>query len=223
MGQFDKYLIPSYLCDFNNVPNIGTVADSLIDHATDKSAKFERIFHFVKEFKYGLEDWDVKASDTLQKKWGMCSGKTNLLVAMLRYLGIPAKYIVYRIQGEGLLWRWIAKQNNELADLMGKPSREQDHIVAEVYLKNWMVVDTSRDTLLEKGLKKLDIPLERRRVSSITVTELASFDEWAINRQQIRRFREDRELVFRRINEQFEAIRDLANTQGINGEYRINN
>lgn len=210
MESFDKYLAPTYLCDFSNVSDIGIVTDGLIDHTMDNYAKFEGIFHFVKEFKYGLEDWDIKASDTLQRNWGMCSGKTNLLVAMLRYLGIPAKYMVYRIQGEGLLWRWIAKQNNELANLMGEPSREQDHVIAKVYLNSWISVDSSRDTLLEKGLKKLAIPLERRRVVSVSVTELASFDDWAIKRQRTRRFRDNREFVFKRINEQFEAIRKLG-------------
>lgn len=218
MELFDYYLAPTYLCDFSDVSNIGRVADGLINHTMDNYAKFKEIVHFVKEFKYGLEDWDIKASDTLQRKWGMCSGKTNLLVAMLRYLGIPAKYMVYRIQGEGLLWRWIAKQNDELANLMGEPSRQQDHVVAKVYLNSWIVVDISRDTLLEKGLKKLAIPLERRRVLSVSVTELASFDDWAIERQQTRRFRDNREFVFQRINAQFEAIRKLGSTGGDGGD-----
>ena len=144
----------------------------------------------------------------------MCLGKTNLMVAMLRSLEVPARYRVFQILSEGALWRWVGGQNKELAVQMGDPSPEQDHVVAEVYLNGWRVYDPSRDSALEKGMKKLGIPLRRRPVAqrgeNPTVILLNSIDEWAVNRQQNRRFRDNRGSVFSRINKELDTIRTLG-------------
>ena len=154
---------------------------------------FNCVYQFVKELPYGFEDWNIKASETLQKGWGMCSGKTNLLVAMSRSLEIPARYRIFKIKAEGALWKWIAKQNSELALQMGAPYPEQDHITADVYLGGWETYDPSRDVAFEEGLKRLGIPLERKPIIDLNgnphLILLASIDEWAQNRQRARRFR----------------------------------
>lgn len=144
----------------------------------------------------------------------MCSGKSNLLIAMSRSLSIPARYRIIKIKAEGTLWRWVAKQDSGLGRQMGEPELQQDHIVAEIYLDGWEVYDASRDPAFEQGLRRLGIPLERKPVtaSSGNLQELilASIDEWAENRQRARRFREDRQSVFSRVNRQFDRIRALA-------------
>jgi transglutaminase-like putative cysteine protease len=91
---FDKhrYLQPSGLCDYDRSIEIRLKTQELIAGSRNRGEVFNSIFAFVKEMPYGLEDWDLKASDILRKGWGMCSGKTNLLVAMLRSAGIPARY-----------------------------------------------------------------------------------------------------------------------------------
>jgi len=214
MDSLGEYLKPTYLCDFDQVPNIGDTATRLTEKLEDKREMFKRIYRFVKELPYGLEDWDVKTSDTLRKRWGMCSGKTSLLVAMLRSLGIPARYRISKIKPEGTLWRWVASRDGELARQMGNPSPEQDHVMAEVYIDGWEACDPSRDPAFEEGLRRLGIPLERKLVTdpsgnpqSVT---LASIDKWAENRQRARRFRENRRLIFSRVNEQFDRIRSLG-------------
>ena len=70
-----RYLKPSGLCDFDRSPGIRRKAQELAAGFRNRKQKFESIFHYVKELPYGLEDWDLKASDTLKKGWGMCSGK----------------------------------------------------------------------------------------------------------------------------------------------------
>jgi len=138
----------------------------------------------------------------------MCSGKSNLLVAMCRTLLIPARYRIFKIKAEGMLWQWIAGQNSELAAEMGNPLQENDHVIAEVYLNTWQVYDPSRDTPLEEGLRRLGIPLERQQVTTPDeVLILASIDKWATKRQTRRRFRTNRESVFAVMNEQFDRIR----------------
>ncbi len=214
MSSGYEYLKPTQLCDFDQVHEIRDKARRLTIQLQDKRDIIERIYHFVKEFPYGLEDWDVKASETLRKGWGMCSGKTNLLVAMLRYLQIPTRYRIYKIYSEGTLWRWVASQNNKLTTDMGDPLPQRDHVVAEVYLDKWQVYDPSRDSALEEGMKKLVIPLKVIPVATpdekTQFLILNSIDEWASRRQQNRRFTEGRQVLFAVINREFDNIRSLS-------------
>jgi len=218
MSSCFECLKPTQLCDFDQVHEIRDKARRLTLQLQDKRDITERIYHFVKELPYGLEDWDVKASETLRKGWGMCSGKTNLLVAMLRCLQIPTRYRIYKIYSEGTLWRWVASQSNKLTADMGKPLPHRDHITAEVYLDKWQVYDPSRDSALEQGMKKLGIPL--RRIPVTTSDEQAQFlklnsiDEWASRRQQNRHFREGRQALFAEINREFDSIRSLSSNRG---------
>lgn len=211
MDSFADYLKPTKLCDFDRSPEIRETARRLTENTSDRREMFNCLYQFVRELPYRLEDWDVKASESLRKGWGMCSGKTNLLIALARALEIPARYRIFKIKPEGKLWRWIAQQDNGLARQMGEPPSEQDHIVAEVYLDDWEVYDPTRDSSFEKGLKKLGIPLERRSLTgNPQLIILDSIDEWAKRRQQARRFRKNRRLILSRMNEQLDKIRDLG-------------
>src|SRR4030042_5016229 len=166
MNQMDEYLQPTQICDFDQGLAIQEKALELSEGCRDNQQRFSRIYQFVKELPYGLEDWDVKASETLRKGWGMCSGKTNLLVAMSRVLKIPARYRIFKIKGEGKLWEWITGQDRELAAQLGEPPPEQDHLECEIYFNGWDTYDPSRGTAFEDGLKRLGIPLERVPVAS---------------------------------------------------------
>jgi len=219
----EKYLQPTELCDFERHPEIRAKALELTRSCLSREEMFQSTFAFVRELPYGLEDWDVTASETLAKGWGMCSGKTNLLVALLRSVGIPARYRVFRIKAEGRLWQWII-EDEELAQRLGAASAEQDHVDCEVWIGEWRACDPSRETLLERGLVALGIPLGREgiveapgRVHHLT---LASFDLWATERQENRRFRESRREIFAKINEQFSRIRALGRDQGDGKEER---
>ena len=214
MSDLAEYLRSTYLCDFDQAPEIGNTAERLTENLVGKRQRLNRLYLFVKELPYGLEDWDVKASDTLRKGWGMCSGKASLLIAMSRSLEIPARYRIARIKAEGTLWKWVAKQNDELARQIGDPSPEQDHVTAEVYLDDWEIYDPSRDTALERGLKRLQIPRRRELVigtdNKPRVIILTSLDHWAQARQEARRFKKDRESILSSMNKQFDKIRWLG-------------
>lgn len=211
----DSYLLPTELCDFDKDPSVRDKAVELARDCEYDRDKFDRIFRFVKELPYGLEDWDIRASDTLRKGWGMCCGKTNLLVAMSRAVSIPARYRVFRIKAESRLLAQLIEQDKGLAGLLGDLPREQDHLGCEVYLDgDWRNYDPSRDSALENGLRRLGIPLEREAVAGddgvVRFTILASIDEWAGKRQEGRRFREGRETLFDRVNRQLDRIRLLS-------------
>ena len=217
MNSFDDYLRPTKLCDFDEATEIKAMAYSLTAGLVSEYQKLDTIRRFVKEFDYVYEDWYIKASDTLHSKAGMCSGKTNLVVAMLRVIGIPARYRVFKVEAELMLFEWITSQDEQIAQQMGEPYQEQDHVLAEVYIDGWKAFDISRDTPLEKGLEKLGIPVDIKPLSLPDTPApliLASFDDWARDRQEKRRFTgTERTTVFSLANEQLDKIRLIGRGQ----------
>lgn len=212
---FDKnaYLQPSNLCDFDRSPKIKEKAVELARDARNRQEKFRSIFAFVKELPYGLEDWDLRASLVLKKGWGMCSGKTNLLIAMLRSIGIPARYRIYQIKADPLLWKQAGTDKTHM-ERMQELGQLRDHVDCEVWLGKWMDCDPGRDSAMERGLLKLGGSLERQKLidrhGRIKYLRIAVFDQWAKDRQARRKFRSDREDVFAVANRGFEKLRDLG-------------
>lgn len=216
MNSLEEYLRPTELCDFDKAPDIRTVASGLTYNLINKHQKLDRLYRFVKELDYVYDDWYVKASDTLRAKAGMCSGKTNLLVAMLRSIGIPARYRVFKVEAELTLFKWITEQDKQIGHQMGEPYQEQDHVLAEAYIDGWQAFDTSRDTPFEEGLTKLGIPLELKPIISTGTPKpliLASFDDWARDRQERRRLTGTERTVFALANEQLSKIRLIGLSQ----------
>jgi hypothetical protein len=214
MERIEEYLQATELCDFDTCAAIRDRASRLARGCTDDRQTFQRVYEFVRELPYGLEDWDVKASETLRKGWGMCFGKTNLLVAMSRALSIPARYRIFKIKAERRLLKQVIEQNKGVAAQLGNLPPVQDHVQCEVYLGGWRVYDPSRDSAFENGLRTLGIPLERVPVvdadGAVHYEILASIDDWAKARQKDRKVRDDRELVFARVNVELDKVRRLG-------------
>lgn len=208
-----KYLQPSGLCDFDRSDEIRIKTRELIAGCRNRDEKFKCIFGFIKEMPYGLEDWDLRASDTLRKGWGMCSGKTNLLVAMLRTAGIPARYRVYRIKADSKLWDKLGMKSTG-KERMNELGEERDHVDCEAWLGKWVDCDPGRDTAMEKGIISLGGKLERQVVTDsggrAIYMRLASFDQWVKERQARRAFRSDRVDVFAEVNLGIEMLRELG-------------
>ncbi len=211
----NAYLQPSELCDFDTSRQIRQKLLELTAGCTTRQARFEKIFAFVKELPYGFEDWDLKASDILKKGWGMCSGKTNLLVAMLRSAGIPARYRVYRIKADSALWNRMGRANG-LPLRLEELGDERDHVDCEVWLGHWIVRDPGRDSAMERGILKLGGDLKRYVVTDEKGREkylrLAVIDQWARQRQSRRAFRRGRTDAFTEINRQLDQLRKLGST-----------
>ncbi len=208
-----KYLQPSLLCDFDRSPQIRRKALELTAGCRNNGQRLLKIFEFVKEMPYGLEDWDVRASQSLKKGWGMCSGKTNLMVALLRSIGIPSRYRIYRIKADMYMWDQAGRTIGR-ADRIRQLGQQRDHVDCEVWLGKWVDCDPGRDSALEKGILKLGGKLKRRYVTDcrgrVRYLRLAVFDEWATKRQERRTFRSDRKDVFAGINSAFNRIRELG-------------
>jgi hypothetical protein len=209
----ERYLQPSELCDFDRSPEIRFKTQELVAGSRSRGEVFNSIFGFVKEMPYGLEDWDLKASDILKKGWGMCSGKTNLLVAMLRSAGIPARYRIYTIKADPILWTKLGKDSKNTGRL-NELGEERDHVDCEVWMGKWTDCDPGRDTAMERGIARLGGTLQRQVVTDshgrARYLRLASLDRWAKERQDRRAFRSDRVDVFGEVNRGIEKLRRLG-------------
>ncbi|MDD5313232.1 MAG: transglutaminase domain-containing protein [Dehalococcoidia bacterium] len=210
-----KYLQASALCDFDRSLGLRKKAAELTRGCRNREEKFNSIFAYVKELPYGLEDWDLKASQTLQKGWGMCSGKTNLLVALLRCAGIPVRYRIYLIKADVSLWQQVGKESGN-AERINELGETRDHVDCEVWLGRWIDCDAGRDSAMEQGLLFMGASLERQKIADrrgkVHYLKLAVFDEWARERQARRAFRSDRVDVFADINRGFETLREIGRT-----------
>jgi hypothetical protein len=86
-----EYVSPTGFCDCNN-GEIKKMADQLTRDASSPKEAAMKIFYYVRAIPYAVTTLDRMASKTLKEKKGFCVTKTNLQVALLRAIGIPARY-----------------------------------------------------------------------------------------------------------------------------------
>ena len=88
----EEYLKPTELCDCGN-PEIINKSNELIGQDSKPKDAAIKIFNFIRdEIPFEANKVDEKASDTLQRGSGFCVTKSNLQIALLRAIGIPARY-----------------------------------------------------------------------------------------------------------------------------------
>ncbi len=150
-NNLQDFLKPTYYCDCDN-KKIIDLAKKLTITAKNDREKAIMLFDFVRDrYLYSFGDWRITASDLVKQKRGMCTTKTNLLVALLRSVGIPAGFRIIRINAQNV-FKIFAK----LKYLYQKMSTNSVHIFASVYLDGkWIDVDPSLDIVLAKGLEKV--------------------------------------------------------------------
>jgi hypothetical protein len=118
------------------------------------------IFHFVRdEIKFMMIYEENKASDTLAIRCGDCGTKTNLQVALLRAMNIPARYHIVALR-KGCIKGLVSK-----LFYSATPKLIPNHPWCECYLSgNWIACDTLLDSKLisnayRKGIfSHVDIP-----------------------------------------------------------------
>jgi len=88
----EEYIKPTELCDCGN-PEIINKSNELIGQNSKPKDAAIKIFNFIRdEIPFEANKADEKASDTLQRGSGFCVTKSNLQIALLRAIGIPARY-----------------------------------------------------------------------------------------------------------------------------------
>lgn len=114
----ERYLVATELLDFEH-PSLQELVRDRDWLALDDATRIAAVYKFVRDeipFGYNASD-DVPASGVLADGYGQCNTKTTLLMALLRAVGVPARFhgatIHKRLQQgvvRGLLYR-IAPQN----------------------------------------------------------------------------------------------------------------
>lgn len=146
--KLERYLGETVFCDFGS-PAVQGLAEGVDAAGKSPGELATAAFRLVREkIPFGFDLWQVKASATVQKGYGMCSNKALVLVAVLRHHGIPSRLAYVQMKREGLNPAWGR------SGLM--MSRVLNHVLAEVHLDGkWIPVDLTLD---QKTYEKLFAP-----------------------------------------------------------------
>ena len=99
--EMSIFLHPSYFCDCEH-QTIIEMAEELTKGCESDKDKALKIFYFVRDEIPFMTDYVVKASETLEKRYGFCVTKSSLHVALLRASEIPARYRLAHLKKECL-------------------------------------------------------------------------------------------------------------------------
>ena len=142
------YLAATRLCDCDN-PWLREKAEEITNGATTPEEKALRIFYFVRDnIRFGMAFSRSRASQILKLGYGECLTKTNVQVALLRAVGIPAQM------------RWVMAQSKVLRGLVADfvlrlIASEASHFWAECYLRDrWVSCEATFDKPLYEGMLK---------------------------------------------------------------------
>ena len=209
----NPYLQPSVLCNFDVAPVIKNTALDLTSGINEDRQKVAVLAAFIKEVKYAYDEWYVSASETLARKSGMCSSKTNLMIAMLRSIGIPAGYRLLRISSEAELFQWLLEQDSRI--VWSHYLNQQNHVLTDVLFDKVMSLDLSKDTPYEKGLQKLGIPVAIK-LDDEKPRLVASFDQWAYEKYLNRLNRKNQTVDLTLANRLLDKIREIGASRLVN-------
>jgi transglutaminase-like putative cysteine protease len=132
-------------CDFNH-PAVLELAQSLGEDGKDAQTITQAVFKYVRDnIRFGFDPVQVKASETLEKGYGVCWNKALLTVALLRADKIPARLAYNPVNREFIIP--VMGENYQML------TKTINHCFAQVYLNNeWICVDTTIDSLTYEKL-----------------------------------------------------------------------
>ena len=147
----EDYLKPTEFCDCDNREIVAKAKELTKNDKTPKEMAL-KIFHFVRDQISFMMCENDKASETLKKRYGDCGTKTNLQVALLRAVNIPARYHIASLRKE-CIKGIVSKSFFRLS-----PDEIQHHPWCECYLsEKWLSCDTLLDEALIEGIYKKGI------------------------------------------------------------------
>ena len=110
-----EYVKSTEFCDCDN-EEIKLKAEDLTKNASSPKEAALNIFHYVRDFPFAIGRTDTKASKTLKEGKGFCVTKTNLQIALLRAVGIPARYhqvVLHKDAIKGIIDDSVQKKMDE--------------------------------------------------------------------------------------------------------------
>ena len=128
----------TYYCDCDH-PDIQELAAILKSDGDDQISLAMRTFTYVRDnIIFGFDLFQVKASDTLKRKYGACWNKSLLLTALLRSNQINAQFGSIPLKRNFIKpaigrWFWLANS-------------PYNHCVVHAYINNrWTIIDAVLD------------------------------------------------------------------------------
>lgn len=146
----DEYLKATELCDCDNV-DLERMAKEIIKGAETPKEAALKIFYFVRDEIPWMSriQSDVKASIIVEKRKGQCCNKTNLQVALLRAVGIPARHHQVKVKKEWHKGVIPSSGYNRLPEILPFCS------YCECYLsEKWVACESCLDKALYEAMLK---------------------------------------------------------------------
>lgn len=142
MPELAAFLRETEYCDWSN-PAIRARAEQLTAGCHDEEQRAVALFYGVRDgVIWELADWTKTASETLAAARGSCSNKANLLVALLRAVGIPAGFRVMLVKPDYL----GAVIPPEFWAIRRDAQRPSKHFYSTVHLHGrWIRIDATDD------------------------------------------------------------------------------
>jgi transglutaminase-like putative cysteine protease len=138
--------LPTRLCDSED-PWLRERAGEIVADAGSPAERALRIFYYVRDnVRFSLAYSHSTASQTLKRGYGECGNKTNAQVALLRAVGVAARF------------RWVAARsdvlNHLIADFVFKRMPPvASHFWCECYLDGeWVACEALLDRTLYEGM-----------------------------------------------------------------------
>ena len=137
----DMFLRATRFCDVTD-PDITSLAE-VLRRGTQRESAVAIFGHVRDEIAYEVGNWQRTASQTIHRGRGTCTNAANLMVALLRSLGIPAGYGVMTVNGQDYFGPAIPRR------LCSRVSHRSRHFYVCVWLDDhWIRCDPSDDTAL---------------------------------------------------------------------------
>jgi len=161
--NYELYLSKTEYVDSS--PDLLRLCRVLEERSKNKKEAAVAVFYWVRDIKWGFSPI-YKASEALRRREEpqICVSKAILQVALLRNLGIPARFHY-----------WVIKFSNNVInainELIFKGERRKfrnaklHHVAAEVYLGEWIIADST----IDKGLKPVFQPNEWNGEESVLI------------------------------------------------------
>lgn len=141
----NEFLADGRYCNWRD-PTIVACARSVTEGIASPTGRAIALFRFVRdEIRYAFGPWGIPASVTLAAHEGVCTNKSNLLVALFRAADVPAAFGVLEVNPQEYF--------GSIAPPYLKPfvSHHSVHVYAAAHLADtWVRCDPSTDVELSR-------------------------------------------------------------------------
>ena len=144
-AELEEFLSASELCDSNN-QMVKKTGKKISETSGTKKRMAVDIFYFVRdEIPLAFVHPWKRASETIKMRMGSCVTKATLQVALLRSVGVPARFRIFEFKGDDPKeWEGILP-----SFAISRMPERWAHYLAEAYIEGkWLMADATFDKAL---------------------------------------------------------------------------